>query len=467
MVIFDSVKKAKVPFEPVRDNEARIYVCGPTVYDDAHLGHARSAVAFDLLRRTLTALGYRVTFARNITDIDDKIIAKHLETGEPIERITARYTERYLEEMGELGVLEPDIAPRATTSLDAIVAMIEKLLRNGCAYRSEDGTVWFDTSKDPDYCSLTHRCGDDEEARARIEHEAGKRHPRDFALWKACKEEDVCYDSPFGRGRPGWHIECSAMIDAYVAYENEPYEIDIHGGGADLFFPHHENEAAQTRCATHRTLAKYWMHNGFVTIGGEKMSKSLGNSFFLKDALKAYDGEALRFYLLATHYRANFNFNEEDLLASKKRLDKLYRLKKRLYGGKAGQPDEAFTAEVLAALSDDLNISKALAVVDEMVARANERLDADPKDKQAKRTALGNIAWLADVLGIGGKDAYRWFQTGVSAEEIARIESLIEARSVAKKNRDFQTADAIREELAEMGIQLMDTPEGTVWEKSD
>jgi cysteinyl-tRNA synthetase len=209
------------------------------------------------------------------------------------------------------------------------------------------------------------------------------------------------------------------------------------------------------------------MHNGFVTIGGEKMSKSLGNSFFLKDALKAYDGEALRFYLLATHYRANFNFNEEDLLASKKRLDKLYRLKKRLYGGKAGQPDEAFTAEVLAALSDDLNISKALAVVDEMVARANERLDADPKDKQAKRTILGNVAWLADVLGIGGKDAYRWFQTGMSAEEIARIESLIEARSVAKKNRDFQTADAIREELAEMGIQLMDTPEGTVWEKAE
>ncbi|WP_456451879.1 cysteine--tRNA ligase [Hydrogenimonas sp.] len=467
MVIFDSVQKKKVPFEPVRDKEARVYVCGPTVYDDAHLGHARSAIAFDLLRRTLVALGYKVTFARNFTDIDDKIIKKHLATGEPIASITARYTERYLADMHALGVLDADISPRATSSLEAIVRMIEKLLENGCAYRSEDGTVWFDTAKDPDYCSLSHRCGDDEEALSRIEHEEGKRHPRDFALWKACKDEDVCYDSPFGRGRPGWHIECSAMIDAYLAYENEPYEIDIHGGGADLFFPHHENEAAQTRCATRRTLAKYWMHNGFVTIDGEKMSKSLGNSFFVKDALKVYDGEILRFYLLATHYRANFNFNEEDLLASKKRLDKLYRLKKRLYGGKAGKPEKAFQEAVLEALADDLNISRALAAVDEMVAKANEHLDENPKDKGFKQSVMGNLAWIETVLGIGGKDAYKWFQMGISDEEIARIEDLIDARSVAKAAKDYETADAIRQELTDMGIQLMDTPQGTVWEKAE
>ena len=467
MVIYDSVKKAKVPFEPVREGEARIYVCGPTVYDDAHLGHARSAIAFDLLRRTLKALGYRVTFARNFTDIDDKIIKKHIESGEPIEAITERYTERYLADMHALNVLDADLSPRATSSLGAIVAMIEKLLQSGCAYRSDDGTVWFDTAKDPDYCSLSHRCGDEEEALSRIEHEEGKRHPRDFALWKACKEEDVCYDSPFGRGRPGWHIECSAMIDAYLAYEDEPYEIDIHGGGADLFFPHHENEAAQTRCATRRTLAKYWMHNGFVTIDGEKMSKSLGNSFFVKDALKVYDGEILRFYLLATHYRANFNFNEEDLLASKKRLDKLYRLKKRLYGGKVGKPEKAFREAVLEALADDLNISKALAAVDEMVAAANEGLDADPKNKALRQSVLGNIAWIAEVLGVGGQDAYRWFQLGLSDEEIARIESLIEARTEAKKRKDFAAADAIREELTAMGVQLMDTPQGTVWEKAE
>ncbi len=465
MVLFDSVQKKKVPFSPIRDKEVRIYVCGPTVYDDAHLGHARSAVAFDLLRRTLTALGYRVTFVRNITDIDDKIIKKSLDTGETIGAITAKYTARYLHEMAALGVSDADISPRATTSLEAIVSMIETLLANGCAYRSEDGTVWFDTSKDPDYCSLSHRCSEEDEAKARIAHEEGKRHPRDFALWKACKAVDVCYDSPFGKGRPGWHIECSAMIEKYLAYEGEEYAIDIHGGGADLFFPHHENEAAQTRCATHRKLAKYWIHNGFVTIEGEKMSKSLGNSFFLKDALEVYDGEVLRFYLLSTHYRADFNFNEEDLLASKKRLDRLYRLKKRLYGIKPGTPSAAFENAVLTALSDDLNISKALAEVDEMISHANERLDRDPKNKTFKKEVSANIEWLDDVLGIGAKDAYRYFQEGIDDETMRRIESLVSQRDEAKKARDFTRADAIRNELTQMGIRVMDTPTGTVWEK--
>jgi cysteinyl-tRNA synthetase len=467
MIIYDSVKKQKVSFKPLHDKQVRIYVCGPTVYDDAHLGHARSAVAFDLLRRTLTALGYRVTFARNFTDIDDKIIQKSIETGEPIESITKRYTERYLRDMEALGVLDADISPRATTSLDAIIEMISKLLESECAYQSEDGTVWFDTAKDNDYCSLSHRCSDDEASQSRIEHEEGKRHPKDFALWKACKQNDVCYDSPFGRGRPGWHIECSAMIDRYLAYKDEAYAIDIHGGGADLFFPHHENEAAQTRCATHQKLAKYWMHNGFVTIAGEKMSKSLGNSFFVKDALEVYDGEILRFYLLSTHYRADFNFSEEDLLASKKRLDKIYRLKKRLYGVKTGTPDKAFQKEVLDALSDDLNISKALATIDEMVADANEKLDADPKNRGIKQCIAANIAWVDELLGIGGKDAFAWFQLGMSEGEIMHINTLIEARKAAKKAKDFATADAIREELAQMGIALMDTPHGTLWEKRE
>ncbi|WP_300366522.1 cysteine--tRNA ligase [Hydrogenimonas sp.] len=467
MVVFDSVKKEKVPFVPLHDKEVRIYVCGPTVYDDAHLGHARSAIAFDLLRRTLKALGYHVVFARNFTDIDDKIIKKSIETGQPIETITKTYTEHYLRDMGALGVLDADISPKATSSLEAIVGMVAKLLENGCAYQSEDGTVWFDTSKDAEYCSLSHRCGEEEDAQARIEHEEGKRHPRDFALWKACKENDVCYDSPFGRGRPGWHIECSAMIDRYLAYKDEEYAIDIHGGGADLFFPHHENEAAQTRCATHQKLAKYWMHNGFVTIAGEKMSKSLGNSFFVKDALKVYDGEILRFYLISTHYRANFNFNEEDLLASKKRLDKLYRLKKRIYGIKSGKAGKPFQKELLDALSDDLNISKALAVVDDMIAGANEHLDANPKDKGFKQSVAADIEWLNELLGIGGKDPYTYFRLGMSEEEIQRIDALIEARNAAKRSKDFEKADAIRSKLTGMGIQLMDTPQGTVWEKAE
>ncbi|MCF6200622.1 MAG: cysteine--tRNA ligase [Hydrogenimonas sp.] len=465
MVIYDSVKKSKVPFEPLNENEVRIYVCGPTVYDDAHLGHARSAIAFDLLRRTLKALGYRVIFARNITDIDDKIIKRSLETKEPIERITAKYTKHYLNDMTALGIEDADLAPRATESIDEIVKMIEKLLENGCAYRDEEGTVWFDTTKDKEYCSLSHRCLDDDETISRIEHESSKRHPKDFALWKACKEDDVCYDSPFGRGRPGWHIECSAMIEAYLAYKNRDYAIDIHGGGADLFFPHHENEAAQTRCATHRRLSKYWMHNGFVNIDGEKMSKSLGNSFYIKDALKVYDGEILRFYLIGTHYRIDFNFNEEDLLASKKRLDKLYRLKKRLYGVKPSIPDSEFKRALLEALSDDLNISVALAVIDEMVTKANEYLDENPKDKGFKKSVIANIEVIHEILGVGGKDAYDYFRIGMSDEEIERIEELVKRRNDAKKRRDFNEADSIREELKRLGIQLMDTPEGTVWEK--
>ncbi|WP_457592565.1 cysteine--tRNA ligase [Hydrogenimonas sp.] len=466
MLIYDSVQKRKLTLEPICDDEVRIYVCGPTVYDDAHLGHARSAIVFDLLRRTLEALGYRVLFARNITDIDDKIIKKVLETGESLESLTAKYTERYLHDMAALGVPDADISPRATESMEQIVQMISTLLENGCAYRSDDGTVWFDTSKDEAYCTLSHRCAEEDEAQSRIAHEEGKRHPRDFALWKSCKAHDICYDSPFGRGRPGWHIECSAMIDAYVAYKDQPFAIDIHGGGADLFFPHHENEAAQTRCATHRTLAKYWMHNGFVNIDGEKMSKSLGNSFYVKDALEVYDGEILRFYLLGTHYRASFNFNEEDLAASKKRLDKIYRLKKRIYGAKTGETDSRFEKEVLEALGDDLNISVALAAVDEMIALSNEHLDANPKDKAFKRKIAANIEWLGKILGIGQKDPYDYFRIGMSEEMIAQIEELVQKRNEAKKRKDFSEADRIRDELSKLGIQLMDTPQGTVWEKA-
>ena len=463
MRIYDSSKKEVVAFNPIVEGKVRIYVCGPTVYDDAHLGHARSAIAFDLLRRTLEALGYEVTFMKNFTDIDDKIIKKIFETGKSLQELTSYYIKRYLAEMDALGVKRPDIEPKATESLDAITAMIDKLIKNGCAYTTPDGDVYFDTSKDSEYCSLSHKC--DEESLSRIEPNPAKKNPADFALWKACKAQDVCFDSPFGAGRPGWHIECSAMIEKHLAYRDKEYQIDIHGGGMDLFFPHHENEAAQTRCADHQKLAKYWMHNGFVTISGEKMSKSLGNSFFLKDALAVYDGEVLRFYLLATHYRANLNFNEEDLQAAKKRLDKLYRLKKRLYGVTPGNVEEDFKRALLEALSDDLNISRALAVVDGFVARANEHLDANPKDKNFKKAAMANIVYLSEVLGIGGQDAYAYFQHGIDEATKKRIEELIARRSEAKKAKDFATADAIREELRSLGIAIMDTPQGTVWEK--
>jgi cysteinyl-tRNA synthetase len=466
MQIFDSVTKTKRPFEPIIAGKASIYVCGPTVYDDAHLGHARSSLAFDLLSRTLQALGYSVTMGKNFTDIDDKIIKKVEETGKSMQEITEYYIDRYLEEMGALGVQRADIEPKATESLDAIKMMIQTLIDKDYAYVVSNGDVYFDTSKDAHYGEISHKVHDDDENQSRVVHNSEKRNPRDFALWKACKgEEDICFDAPFSSGRPGWHIECSAMIEAHFK-GTDAYSIDIHGGGADLLFPHHENEAAQSRCATGHELAKYWMHNGFVQIDGEKMSKSLGNSFFLKDALEVYDGEVLRYYLNSVHYRNDFNFNEEDLQSAKKRLDKLYRLKKRILPGKASVVNKDFKKALLDAMRDDLNISVALSVIDEMIADTNEKLDANPKDKALKKETIANIAFIDELLGFGGKEPFSYFQIGVDEALKAQIEALIAKRTEAKKAKDFTTSDAIRDELTAMGIAIMDTAEGTVWEKA-
>ena len=469
MHIYDSVQKTKVLFDPIKQGEASIYVCGPTVYDDAHLGHARSSLAFDLLSRTLKAFNYKVTMGKNFTDIDDKIIKKVEETGQSMQEITEFYIERYLEEMGALGVQRADIEPKATESLEAIEKMIQTLIDKDMAYVISTGDVYFDTSKDSKYGNISHRVADDEDTLSRVEHTSEKRNPKDFALWKACKgEEDICFDTAFSSGRPGWHIECSAMIEKYFtkAHGSDEYSIDIHGGGADLLFPHHENEAAQSRCATGHELAKYWMHNGFVQIDGEKMSKSLGNSFFLKDALKIYDGEVLRYYLNSVHYRNDFNFNEEDLQTSKKRLDKLYRLKKRVSPGKGSAVNKDFKKALLSAMGDDLNISTALAVIDEMISNTNDAFDAEPKNKALKKETLANIEFINILLGFGGKEPFEYFQIGISDEEKANIEKLVAERVEAKKNKDFARSDAIRDELIEMGISIMDTADGTIWEKA-
>jgi len=466
MHIFDSVTKTKRAFEPLIPGRVSLYVCGPTVYDDAHLGHAKSALVFDLLRRVLEAEGYEVTYARNITDIDDKIINRSREAGIPITELTDTYTEAYHRDMNALGVRRPTLEPKATESLEAMFDLIEKLIDTGHAYRTDDGDVYFDTRSDSSYLSISRRRQDDADTQQRVESSEAKRHPADFALWKAVRDDSVAFDSPFGRGRPGWHTECSAMIEKHLSTHKE-YAIDIHGGGADLLFPHHENEAAQTRCATGHELARYWMHNGFVTIGGEKMSKSLGNSFFVKDALKVYPGEVLRFFLLGTHYRSDFNFNEEDLLASKKRLDRLYRLKKRLFGMKTTEEKTPFQSVLLEALGDDLNISRALSLLDEMIAEANEGLDADPKDKGLKRRILADLGYVEKLLGFGAMNPFEYFQHGIDAETKTKIDALIEARNEAKKAKDFARSDAIRDEITAMGVQLMDTPQGTFWEKAE
>lgn len=465
MIIYDSVKKTKLDFVPLREGKVSLYVCGPTVYDDAHLGHAKSALVFDLLRRVLEAQGYEVFFARNITDIDDKIINKALQTGLSTAEIAQCYSESYHRDMAAIGVRAPTLEPKATESIGAMVEMIQNLLAKGHAYAISNGDIYFDTATDKGYLSLSNR--QSSENVSRVEKVSEKRSEADFALWKAVHDGSVSFDSPFGPGRPGWHLECSAMIERYVRAEGTPYAVDIHGGGADLLFPHHENEAAQTRCASDHELAKYWMHNGFVTIGGEKMSKSLGNSFFLKDALRAYDGEVLRFYLLSTHYRGDFNFNEEDLIASKRRLDRLYRLKKRLFGLSAALIDTEFKKSLLEALGDDLNVSKAYALIDELVTQANDALDRDPKDKAYRQTLLSSLAAIDEIMGFGGQNPYSYFQFGLDEAAKEKIDALVTERSDAKKIKDFARSDAIRDELASMGIAIMDTPSGTFWEIRD
>ncbi len=461
--IYDSVKKTKVPFEPIKNNDVKIYVCGPTVYDDSHLGHARSAIAFDLLHRVLKANSYNVIMTKNFTDIDDKIIKKMNKTKKSLEEITNKYISAYKNDMEALNILPNTMEPKATQNLEIMIEMINDLILKDIAYSISDG-VYFDVSKDENYGKLSNRASD-ENSIARVEINSEKRNPTDFALWKFEKANDIAYESPFGKGRPGWHIECSAMINKHLAYKDEAYQIDIHGGGADLLFPHHENEAAQTRCSTKAELSKYWMHNGFVTIDGEKMSKSLGNSFFLKDILKSYSGEMVRFYLLTAQYRANFNFNEEDLIASKKRLDKLYRVKKRVYGLASSNINKSFKESLLNALNDDLNSAKAISIIDEYINKANETLDKEPKNKNFKKELVSAIEFIDELMGIGSTDAYKYFQFGISDEDILKIEELIKARTEAKKNKDFETADKIRDKISSLGISIMDTPNGVVWEK--
>ncbi|WP_298952856.1 cysteine--tRNA ligase [uncultured Campylobacter sp.] len=472
MVIYDSFSKKKLPFKPINEGLARIYACGPTVYDDAHLGHAKSAVSFDLLRRVLQAEGYEVKFARNFTDIDDKILKKMAETGKSLEEITEFYTRRYLQDMSALNVADASISPKATENIAAICELISSLLQKGFAYEIAGDGIYFDTRKDGDYLSLSGKKEGAGKNIARVASNDAKHDEKDFVLWKF---DENWFDSPFGKGRPGWHSECVAMILAHLDSGDPQFCIDIHAGGADLLFPHHENEAAQCRCARHRALSKYWLHNGFVQVNNEKMSKSLGNSFFVGDALKIAPGEALRFYLLSSHYRANFNYSVTDLLASKKRLDKIYRLKKRVRDVLApatGQNSTSelpatevkFRSEMMEFLSDDLNTSGALAVLDSFVASANEALDRAPKDKVLKAQIAANLEFAKQTLGILYEDETEYFRFGVSEQQRAQIEELIKQRAQAKAEKDFASADAIRARLTDMKIEVMDTASGTVWE---
>ena len=451
--LHNTLTREKQVFSPQNPQRVTMYVCGPTVYSYAHIGNARPPVAFDVLFRLLrTRYGAdHVVYASNITDVDDKIIAAAAETGRPIAEITELYERIYREDVGALGVIEPTFRPHATDHIGGMIEIIETLVNKGHAYPGKDG-VLFDVPSMADYGKLSGRNRDDMIAGARVEVDGGKKDPADFALWKSAKPgepKEARWDSPWGEGRPGWHIECSAMAAAVLGET-----IDIHAGGLDLIFPHHENEIAQSECAHGRPMANYWLHNGFLAMDSEKMSKSLGNVKLIHDLLKVWDGEVLRLALLSAHYRGPLDFTESLLYQSKATLDRLYNALRRM----DVEPIEVGVPNgVMSALCDDLNTPLALAELSALATEANKAEPADwPRFK-------GQILAAGALLGLLQRDPENWARGDASGADV--IDARVAARVAARKAKDFAEADRIRKELAAEGIEIMDGPDGSTWRR--
>jgi cysteinyl-tRNA synthetase len=463
------MSREKRAFEPADPKRITMYVCGPTVYGRAHIGNARPAVVFDTLARLIRhEFGAdSLVYARNVTDVDDKIIASAEKEGVDPSVITARYEQFYLEDMGALGVNPPDIAPHATQEIPAMVAMIERLIETGNAYAAE-GHVLFSVPSDPDYGALSKRDRDAMIAGARVEVAPYKRDPADFVMWKPSGEGVIGWDSPWGRGRPGWHVECSAMIERHLGET-----IDIHGGGLDLIFPHHENEIAQSRCAHEgKPLARFWVHNGFVDMGSEKMSKSLGNIITPAELLEqGHRGETLRLALLSAHYRQPLAWTDEVIAQSKALLDRWYRVIANFWEEYQAAPDDLKKPAVLTALRDDLNTPKAIADLSnqflalsfsQVPGASTKRGNKEYSAEEVRVELLPDIKASAKLLGLLQLSPNEWFQGNV---DVGDIEARIDARTEAKKNRDFATADRIRDELKAEGIVLEDSASGTTWRR--
>lgn len=455
--LHNSLTGAKEDFIPADPNHVRVYACGPTVYSFAHIGNARMAVSFDILNRLLRHVYPRVTYVSNITDVDDKIMAASRETGEPIEKITRQYEGVYNADMDSLGVLRPDVQPRATEHIPEMIRQIEQIIDNGHGYAAE-GHALFSVPSYESYGALSGRSRDDQIAGARVEVAPYKRDPADFVLWKPSTDDQPGWDSPWGFGRPGWHIECSAMAERHLGL---PF--DIHGGGADLKFPHHENEIAQSCCAhghadDPRAFARYWVHNGFVTVEGEKMSKSLGNFTVAHDLLDQHPGEVLRLALLSAHYRQPLDWTDAGLHQARKNLDTLYRALETL--SDADVRDGVVHADVLAALCDDLNVPQALAILLSLARDANR----DDLSAEARASLRATLKASGAVLGLLQSDPETWFRGGV-ADDDADIPALLQERAAARANRDFKRADEIRDILAARKIEVEDTPAGPRWRR--
>ncbi|HJX35073.1 MAG TPA: cysteine--tRNA ligase [Desulfatiglandales bacterium] len=480
--LYNTASRNKEEFKPITEGKAGIYVCGVTVYDLCHIGHARSAIVFDVLVRYLKARGFDVTYIRNFTDVDDKIIERARETGKDSASVANEYIHAFHEDMDRLGLLRPDKEPRATEHILDMIDMIKTLLTKGFAY-IEGADVFYSVESFPGYGKLSGRRLEDMKAGSRVAVNERKRHPLDFALWKGAKPGEPRWDSPWGPGRPGWHIECSVMSNFYLGPT-----FDIHGGGMDLLFPHHENERAQSMAACDGSgFARFWVHNGFVTVESEKMSKSLGNFITIRDALKEYPSEVLRLFLLSKHYRSPLDFSKKDVLNLQSGLIRIYRTLQRIetltgaYDGKdkssgsghmKDEQQDRFLGEFVSAMDDDLNTAGAIGLIFEKVKEMNRILDAyqarpDNSSLTLLKTERENLIKAAGVLGLLEDNPEVFFSKISQTSDIdpEEVEKMIRERSEARARKDWAMSDSIRDRLQEMGIVLEDGPQGTIWRR--
>lgn len=457
ITLFNTLTRKKESFEPIQPGHVGMYVCGVTTYDYCHIGHARTYVAFDIVVRYLRKLGYKVSYVRNITDLDDKIIKRAAENGEDFQALTSRFIAAMHDDFDALNLLRPDIEPRVTEHMDEILKMIQNLIDSGNAYTTNSGDVLFDVSTFNDYGALSRQDLEQLQSGARVDVDEEKDDPLDFVLWKATKAGEPSWPSPWGDGRPGWHIECSAMNKKHLGTT-----FDIHGGGSDLAFPHHENEIAQSCCANHSDYVKYWMHSGMVQVDDEKMSKSLGNFFTIREVLKAYDAETVRYFLLSSHYRSQLNYTEENLNQAHSALERFYTALRDIEPKAATEELKAhYWEQFQRAMDDDFNAPEAMSVLFDITRDINRHRDTNA-DKAAQLVDV--LKELAAVMGLLQRDPNEFLQG--DDDDVAKIEALIAKRNNARVEKNWAVADEARNELTAMNIELEDGPEGTRWRRA-
>lgn len=454
--IFNTLTREKEEFKPINPNQVGMYVCGVTVYDLCHFGHGRTFVSFDVITRYLRYLGYNLRYVRNITDVDDKIIKRALENNETCDELVNRMIAEMHKDFDALNIQRPDVEPRATQHIAEIIAMVESLIARKHAYVAEDGDVMFDVESFQKYGALSRQNLEQLQAGARVEIKSMKKNPMDFVLWKMSKPNEPSWDSPWGKGRPGWHIECSAMNSKELGNH-----FDIHGGGSDLMFPHHENEIAQSCCAHDGEYVNYWLHTGMLTINEEKMSKSLNNFFTIRDILTKYDAESVRYFFLTAQYRSLLDYSEENISLARKALERLYTALRGCELVELGTDDQ-YVADFKTAMDDDFNTPGALAVLFEL-AREINKLKAEDQGKA--NLLASRLKQLAGVLGLLEQDPETFLQGNAADDEVSKIETLIKQRNDARAAKDWAAADAARDALKEMGVVLEDSASGTTWRK--